>query len=149
ETQELEARYQRECSELEVHSSAAAGIDGEGDAVRDRLQTKTQERDALQNDIRERERGIEGARQQVLRLLGEASTLRNQLAQIDEYLAAIERDAARARKEGESASADLTRLEQVKGEISTKLAAQQLQLESLADRRRSVEEEMKGQQLRT
>ena len=39
--------------------------------------------------------GIESARQQVLRLLGEASTLRNQLAQIDEYLAAIERDAAR------------------------------------------------------
>ena len=42
----------------------------------------------------------------MLRLLGEASTLQNQLAQIDEYLAGIERDAARARKEEESAAAN-------------------------------------------
>ena len=62
---------------------------------------KSQERDALQNHLRERERPLESARQQVLRLLGEASALRNQLAQIDEYLAAMERDAARARKEEE------------------------------------------------
>ncbi len=54
---------------------------------------------------------------QVLRLLGEASTLRNQLAQIDEYLAAIERDAARSRKEEEGALADLARLEQIKNEL--------------------------------
>ena len=79
------------------------------------------ERDELQNDLRERERGIEASRQQVLRLLGEASTLRNQLAQIDEYLAAMERDSARSRKEEESASADLARLEQVKAELSAKL----------------------------
>jgi hypothetical protein len=65
-------------------------------------------------NLRGRERTIEQSRQLVLRLLGEASTLRNQLAQIDEYLAAMERDSARARKEEESASTDLVRLEQVK-----------------------------------
>ena len=69
--------------------------------MRERLQAKTAERDALQDDLRERERGLEAARMRVLRLLGEASTLRNQLVQIDEYLAAIERDSARARKEEE------------------------------------------------
>ncbi len=146
ETQELEARQQREPAELrspragdrrglEAESVAAAGA-----AATPRRRSATR----LQNDLRERERGIEAARQQVLRLLGEASTLRNQLAQIDEYLAAMERDSARARKEEESASADLARLEQVKAELSAKLAARQLELESLADRRRRVEEEIEG-----
>ena len=46
--------------------------------------------------MRERERAIEAGRQLILRLLGEASTLKNQLAQIDEYLAGIERETARA-----------------------------------------------------
>ena len=74
--------------------------------------------------------------QQVLRLLGEASTLRNQLAQIDEYLAAIERDTARARKEEEGASADLARLDRGRRpSCPRKLSARQMELESLADRR--------------
>ncbi len=149
ETQEIEARHQRESAELEVHIQRVTAIDQESGAARERLQTKTQERDALENDIRERERGIENARQQVLRLLGEASALRNQLAQIDEYLAAMERDSTRAGKEAESASGELARLDQASRELSTKLAARQLQLESLADRRRRVEEEMKERQART
>jgi len=81
--------------------------------------------------------------------LGEASTLRNQLTQIDEYLAAIERDSARARKEEEGASNDLSRLEKIKTELSGKLAARQLELESLADRRKRIDEEMKERQTRT
>ena len=148
ETQELEARHQRESTELEVHAQAVAGIETEGAALRSRLDEKTRERDTVQNDLRGRERSIEQSRQQVLRLLGEASTLRNQLAQIDEYLAAIERDSARARKEEETASNDLTRLELVKAELSEKLAARQLELESLADRRKRIDEEMKQRQSR-
>ena len=104
---------------------------------------------SLQNDLRERERGIEARRQQVLRLLGEASTLRNQLAQIDEYLAAMERDAARLAREEEAASADLARLEQVKAELSAKLGARQMELESLGEQRRRVEEEIKERRART
>ncbi len=41
----------------------------------------------LQQALRGREQDIEGCRQIVLRLLGEASTLKNQLAQVKEYLA--------------------------------------------------------------
>ncbi len=89
---------------------------------------------------------IEGSRQQVLRLMGEASTLRNQLAQIDEYLAAMERDSARARKEEESASGDLARLDQVKTELSAKLGIRQMELESLGEQRRRMEEELKERQ---
>ena len=149
ETQELETRHERESTELETHAAAAAAIEQESASLRARLDLKTQERDTLHNRIREREQAIEQSRQQVLRLLGEASTLRNQLAQIDEYLAAIERDRARAGKEEESALGDLSRLEQVKIELSEKLNARQLELESLGDRRRRVEQEMKERQTRT
>ena len=148
ETQELDARRERESAALDVHHAAVAAIDQEGESLRVRLDQKTKERDAVQNDLRGREHLIEQSRQQVLRLLGEASTLRNQLAQIDEYLAAIERDSARSRKEEETALSDLARLEQVKAELSEKLAARQMELESLGDRRRRVEEEMKERQTR-
>ncbi|MBZ5602645.1 MAG: AAA family ATPase [Acidobacteriia bacterium] len=146
ETQQLDARHEKESAELQVHAQNVAAIEQEGQELRAKLDAKTQERDAVQNDLRGRERAIEQARQQVLRLLGEASTLKNQLAQIDEYLAAIERDSARLRKEEETASGDLTRLEQVKAELSEKLSTRQLELESLADRRRRAEEEMKERQ---
>jgi len=149
ETQDLESRQQREQAELEVHAQTMAQLDAESVVAREQMQAKTLERDGLQNDLRERERAIEGSRQQVLRLLGEASTLRNQLAQVDEYLAGMERDSARARKEEESASADLTRLEQVKMELSAKLGARQLELESLGEQRRRVEEELKERRART
>src|SRR5579863_4161535 len=149
ETQELEARQQREQAELEVHAQAMAQLEADSVAAHEQMQAKTLERDGLQRDLHERERGIEGSRQQVLKLLGEASSLRNQLAQIDEYLAAMERDSARAHKEEEAASGDLTRLEQVKTELSAKLGARQMELESLGEQRRRVEEELKERRART
>ncbi len=149
ETLELDTRQQLEQTELEVHAQALAQLEAESVAVRESLQGKTAERDGLQNNLRERERGIESARQQVLRLLGEASTLRNQLAQIDEYLAAMERDATRSRREEEAASADLARMEQVTAELSAKLGARQMELESIGSQRGRVEEEIKQRQART
>ena len=146
ETQDLETRRQQQQAELDVHVATILRLETESASLRELLLTKTAERDALQNDLRERERGLEGARMRVLQLLGEASTLRNQVVQIDEYLAAIERDSARARKEEELASADLTRLDAVKAELSTKLSAQHMELESLADRRQRVEETLKARQ---
>jgi len=148
ETRDLEARHQHESAELASHAEAVAAIEAESAALRSRLEEKTRERDTVQDDLRARERAIEQGRQQILRLLGEASALRNQLAQIDEYLAAIERDSARSRKEEESAASDLKRLEQVKIDLFEKLAARQLELESLADRRRRLEEDMKERQAR-
>ncbi|HEY2845597.1 MAG TPA: chromosome segregation protein SMC [Bryobacteraceae bacterium] len=146
ETQDLENRRQLEQAELDVHAASIATLETESAALRELLQTKTAERDAMQNNLRERERGLEGSRVRVLQLLGEASTLRNQVVQIDEYLAAIERDSARARKEEELASADLSRLDGVKTDLSRKLSAQQMELESLADRRLRVEESLKARQ---
>jgi chromosome segregation protein len=149
ETQELDARHQRESAELAMHAHTVDAIERETAAARQRLEEKTQQRDQIQNNLRGREQSLEAARQQVLRLLGEASALRNQLAQADEYLAAMDRDATRARKEEEGASADLARLDHTKVELSTRLAARQLELESLGNRRSRVEEELKVAQQRT
>src|SRR5689334_7955069 len=146
ETQDLETRRQSAQSELDNHAQAIARLEADSAALRGRLDAKTAERDALQNNLRERERGLESSRMRVLQLLGEVSTLRNQVVQIDEYLAAIERDSARARREEETASADLARLGHVKAELSKKLSEQQLELESLADRRHRVEEDLRASQ---
>ncbi|HEV2689424.1 MAG TPA: chromosome segregation protein SMC, partial [Bryobacteraceae bacterium] len=78
----------------------------------------------------------------VLRLLGESSALKNQLVQIAEFLSAIERDTQRCQKEEQTATADLERLEAVKADLSTKMSARQMELESTTDRRRAVEEEL-------
>jgi chromosome segregation protein len=146
ETLGLEERLGRERSELASHLEVTANLEAEAISLRDRLTAKTVERDALQSELRERSQKLEATRAQVLRLLGEASTLRNQVAQNDEYLAAIERDAQRSRREEEIALADLARLDCVKGELSSRLRARQMELESLSDRRRRVEEELKTKQ---
>jgi chromosome segregation protein len=142
EGQELERRRERYTEEMEGHSARLKELEEQAESARGRLAAKNEERDVLQGRLRERERSTEGARQQVLRLLGEASTLKNQLAQMDAYLASVERDTARAKKEEAGAQADLERVEAARGEISGRLKARQLQLESLADRRKGIEEEL-------
>ena len=72
-----------------------AALEEQISQARERMLEINQQREALQAKVREREKAIESGRQVILRLLGEASTLKNQLAQIDEYLAGIERETAR------------------------------------------------------
>ncbi len=142
ESRDLDGRRELYSTELEGYSERLKELEEAAETARQKLSAKNEEREVLQGRLRERERTTDGARQQVLRLLGEASTLRNQLAQIDAYLSSIDRDTARARKEEEGAQADLERVEHARAEISKRLAARQLQLESLADRRKGVEEEL-------
>jgi chromosome segregation protein len=144
ESQALEARREREQADLDNHIQQVTALEGEMTSLRERLQAKTAERDALQTNLRQRERTIEDTRTLVLRLVGEASTLRNQVVQIDEYLAAIERDSSRTRRDEDTAVADLARLDQIKEELSVKLSARQLELESLADRRSRVQQELQS-----
>lgn len=146
ETQELDARHQAEAAELAAYTTAIRQLEQEALAAHDALDAKARDRDALQATSREREAALELARQQVLRLMSEASSLRHQLVQTDEFLASIDRDATRARREEEGASSDLARLDQGKAELSTRLSARQMELESLADRRKRVEDELKERQ---
>jgi chromosome segregation protein len=145
ETQELQARHERLAQELETHLSAVSEIESQTESARERLAEKTAEREELNKALQERARTLETGRQQVLRLLGEASALKNQLAQIDEYLSAIDRDTARSEREEEASLADMQRLEAMRAELSGKISDRQLELESTEDRKRGVEEELSVQ----
>ena len=142
ETLELQARQERYGEELQNHLSALAEIQLQAESARERLAQKTAEREELNKALQERARTLESGRQQVLRLLGEASSLKNQLAQIDEYLSAVDRDTARAQREEQSAVGDMERLDAMKAELSEKIAARQLALESTVDQKRAIEEEL-------
>jgi chromosome segregation protein len=144
ESQDVEKRLATLNSDVERHRLSLEEASRNANEARDRLRLKNEEREQLQGQLRMREQGLEQARQQVLRLLGEASSMRNQLAQIEEYLVSNQRDSARARKEEEAASADLARLADQRQHLQAKLGDRQLQLESLADHRKRVEEELLG-----
>src|SRR5579862_7998297 len=142
ETQDLEKRQTQLRGELEVHLKSLAELEAQTESARERLATKSAEREQLQLALQDRTKTLESGRQNVLRLLGEASALKNQLVQISEYLSAIDRDSARNQREEQSANEDLSRLESVKRTLSERMAARQMELESTADRKRRVEEEL-------
>src|SRR4030095_8554035 len=111
-------------------------------SARQRSVEKNEARETLQGRLREKERNLEAGRLAVLRLLGESSTLKNQLAQIDEYLAGIERESARSTREEQQAAADLERVSTSKEDVAQALTTRQLELESIQDRRRRAEEDL-------
>ena len=88
---------------------------------------------------------IETGRQTILRLLSEASTIANQLAQIDEDLAGIDRASCRSTREEQVATAEIERLEGARRQLSEVAAQRQLELELVAGERHRTEEELAGQ----
>lgn len=106
---------------------------------------KNQTREALQARLQEQEESLETGRVALLRLLGETAALKNQLAQIDEYLAGMERETARVRKEEESAAAELERLSAARKNISISMAQRQMELETVSGERRKTEEDLSAQ----
>jgi chromosome segregation protein len=142
ESQDLCARITGLETELAGHAERVVEVDRHVESSRARLAVKSEEKGRVQETLRSREHEIESSRQHVLRLLGEASTLQNQLAQIDEYLAAVEREAAKAQKEEQTAVSDLEWLTAGRNEVHQKMAARQLELESLAERRQRAEAEL-------
>lgn len=144
ESQEVEKRLASLEADVERLRLSLEEASRNANEARERLRLKNEEREQLQGQLRMREQGLESSRQQVLRLLGEASTMRNQLAQIEEYLASNERDRNRAGREAEGATADLSRLGEQREQLQAKLGDRQLQLESLAEQKKRVEEELIG-----
>jgi chromosome segregation protein len=148
ESKELDERLAALDKETAGHRGVGEELERQLAGVRERLLEKNRQREEAQRQLREREEAIEAARMSVLRLLGEASTLKNQLAQIDEYLAGIEREKARGAREEEQAKADLERLGEAHTELSERMAERQLELEAVADDRRRTEEELSVLRLR-
>src|ERR1019366_3345082 len=106
DTQELGLRLDALDEEIGGHKENVEALEAQIATARERMTEINQQREGLQLKVRERERAIEGGRQVILRLLGEASTLKNQLAQIEEYLAGIDRETARATREETVAAAE-------------------------------------------
>jgi chromosome segregation protein len=142
ESQELEVRLSRLGAELDTHQRQVTTLEQQIAQARDRMIEKNRLREELQAAVREREQAIEAGRTGVLRLLGEVSTLQNQLAQMNEYLAGIERETARAQKEEQVATAELERLAVTRKALSGDMAQRQLELEAVTGERRRTEEDL-------
>ncbi len=142
ESQELEKRHEQLRQELEAHLRSVVELEAEIESARERLLAKAAEREQIQQALQQRAKTLETGRQNVLRLLGESSALKNQLVQIGEYLQGLDRDSARCQRDEQTAGADLERHAAVKAELSRKMSAGQMELESTADKRRRVEEEL-------
>ncbi len=128
--------------EIAGHKTNVDALEAQIAQARERMSEINQQREGLQHKVRERERAIESGRQVILRLLGEASTLKNQLAQIDEYLAGIDRETARATREEQHAAAEIERLDGARKQLSETVAQRQMELETVTGERRRTEEEL-------
>ncbi|HEV3333245.1 MAG TPA: chromosome segregation protein SMC [Bryobacteraceae bacterium] len=142
ESQELGSRLETLSAEIEVHQNSLTALEAQIAQARSRMTEINQQRETLQGKVREREQAIEGGRQVVLRLLGEASTLNNQLAQVEEYLAAIERETARSEREEQVAAAEIERLETASRQLSESMTQRQMELEMVTAERGRTEEDL-------
>ena len=81
-------------------------------------------------------------RQNLLRLMSEASTLRNRITHAEAQMDPTDRQMARARAEEQQAEAGLGRIETLRGELSKGLAAHQNRLNSVTEQRKAAEREL-------
>jgi chromosome segregation protein len=142
ESQDLGVWLDKLDAEIAGHKQNVDGLEAQIAQARERMLEINQQREALQAKVREREKSIEGGRQVILRLLGEASNLKNQLAQIDEYLAGIDREMARSAREEQVSAAEIERIEASRKQLSETVSQRQLELESVTGERRKTEQDL-------
>jgi len=147
EEQSLESQRQERAAELQQQAAELQTLNDECGGARQALDAKSAERQRAQDALAEQERGLEAARQRVLRMLGESAALKNRITQIEAQLASAERDTARTQAEEQQSAQDQARIQQLKGDLSERLANRQTELISLTDQRKAVELEL--QQKRT
>ncbi len=145
ESVELDVRASILHAERGGHEVSVAELDQEIARTRAVMAETNSARETLQGRLRQQESGIESGRLEVLRLLGEGSALQQQLAQIDEYLAGMVRDALRVRKEEEASAAEIERLSAAKAALSQALARRQMELETVTHERHRTEEDLATQ----
>jgi len=139
EKSDLERRAAAFAEELAGYAGRIEELGRELEAAGARLSEKNRERERLEQELSERERRMESCRQLGLRLMGEASALRNQLAQINEYLASLDRDAARAQKEEQTAAQDLEWLAASRNELVQRAAEHRREFDSITAERKQTE----------
>jgi len=145
EERELARQEQEGRTELTQQSVELTALELERQSARALLDAKSQERQGAQARLTERERGLETTRQEVIRLLGESSGLKNRIAQAEVQQTSADRESVRARAEEQQAELDLTRILGVREQLSERLMARQSELTSVTDQRRAVEHELQSQ----
>jgi chromosome segregation protein len=138
----LEQQERERAAELEQQSAELEELESEFAEAREQLETKAAERQEAQNRLAEQGRGLESARQQVLRLLGESSALRNGITHVEAQLQSADRDTVRASAEEQQSSGDLDRIQGAQKQLSDRLAARQIELNSVTEQRQVVEGEL-------
>ncbi len=144
----IEQQQQERALELEQHAAEWETLEAEYVGKRAELEAKTDERQQAQNRHGEQERGLEAARQRVLRMLGESSTLKNRITQIEAQMAAAVRDSDRAQEEERHSSGEQERLSQIRAELAERLKIAQEQLQTISEQRREVELDLQGKRAR-
>jgi chromosome segregation protein len=142
EAQALETQQRERAAELGRRTGELEALTREHTVAQELLEAKSSERQQAQTQVTEQEHALEGGRQQVIRLLGESSALKNRITHRDAQLASYQRDAERAQAEEQQSQSDLARLQQVKAELSARLAARQTELISLTDQRNALQQEL-------
>jgi chromosome segregation protein len=142
ETGDLEGRVEQNEEESAALAESIAQLDAEMQEVRTALVEKNQARDVVQARVRDAERAIESSRSVIFRLLGEASTVQNQLTQAETYLVSIERERIRVRKEEETGATEIERLTALKQQLSERIAQRQEEIQTVGRERRETEENL-------
>jgi len=139
ETKDLEIRLTSAQTERDALAETVKTLETGIAQSRAQMIEKNQVRERLQNQVRDHEKAIEANRLIVLRLLGEAATLKNQLAQVDEFLAGIDRERVRVHTEEKNAQTEVERLTAVRRDISESIAQRQLDLETVTVQKQETE----------
>jgi chromosome segregation protein len=144
EAQSLAERERERTAELEHQSADLGTLNEQCSAAEQNLTEKAAERQQVQNQVAEQERGLEATRQRGLRLLGESSILQSRITHSEAHLASADRDTARAHAEQEQSETDLNRIQQSRTQLSDRITARQAELNSTTDQRRAVEQELQA-----
>ena len=145
EVQSLDGRIEACSGERETMGATVHELEEAISTARTALLEKNQVREQLQARVREHERMIEQERMIVLKLLGETSNLKNQLAQMDEFLAGIARETSRVSREEQAASTEIERLTGLRAQLSQTIEQRQMELETVTGERRKTESDLAGQ----
>jgi chromosome segregation protein len=136
---QLELRLGEMEEHLVVEEAAMQEISGQAETIRQGLSEKTTELEKRQSTLREGEHEQERLRLRVLQLLGESTTLKNQLAKLEEFLAGNERNIARITEERSAAAAELEEMTQARRAIEEQVESRQADLDSLTEQRKEIQ----------
>ena len=142
ETQDLEKRFEHQQLELAQHSERLVEVERVAEQSQRALALKSRRARSLAGSAAgtgARLGSLPPARPEAS---GRGSTLKNQLAQIDQYLVGINRDVERIQRDEAYANNDRERIEALKAELTQKQSVRQLELQTTIEQRRTVDEEL-------